>query len=468
MKLIPILLLFSIACSGQSTTIDFMRRANQPAQQVTYSGSTKLSAFMPVNPFYTFTCIKSNGMFYFGAMGLEAQLRNPYMLRYNPTTNTVDQELKINVSGVVTYDIHRMPTIAQDGSARLYMVAEDLQTPANGGHASPIRMYRTSTAGDITTFSLFSTVTTDRFAYPHLYIDRNNIFYVFARGTNSTFNFIRGQYWMFKSLNKGTTWTSLKIYDSGDEQKVAYFQRIHDYSDAGLYLVLNERDNDNFNYTYVAIIKSLDGGTTWTNLSGSFSKNVSSSGALTRTELRTNCMVYDSPAPTTKGVNFEGGVVKSNGVVKMLLSPQTKTGNSIPTTGVEEITLDELRLYTFSGGSWTYNNVSFPANQTFYWAGDKPTRYINGNQTYDDIVVIDVNTRNVFLKRSSDNFATSTSTQILSGSGHNYRMGDIAFNATNEQDYILIIADPIGDPLLWQNESTTNYTNLLIYRPATN
>jgi len=459
------LVLISLLSFGQ-TSLDVLTRPGISQITQSINGSTKLAAFMPVNPFFTFTCVKSNGKYFFGAMGLEAQLRNPYVYRYNPANNTVEQEYTFTVSGADTYDIHRVPTFTEDDQKNIWMVAEEL-LPASGGHSTPLRVYKTSTPGDITTLTNIATIS-NRYAYPHIYIDRNSIVYIFARGTNSG-AFIRGQYWMHKSINKGLTFSSTKIYDSGDEQKVAYFQRIHDYSDNGLYLVLNERDNDNFNYKYVAIVKSMDGGTTWTNMSGSFSKNVVSSGALTRSEMRTNCMLFENtPADNNKGVCYEGGVVKSDGTIKILLSPQTKTGNSIPTTGIEEIRLDELRFYIYSGGSWTYNNVNIPSNMTFYWAGDKPTRYINGNKNYDDLVVIDVTTRNVYKYRSTNNFASQTSTLLLNGSGHNYRMGDIPFNATNEDDYLLIIADPVGDPLIWQGEGTTNYTNLVLLRPANN
>lgn len=458
--LLPFLFAFS-SLFGQE--LSFIRRPKLTDQSTTINGSTKIAAFMPSNPFFTFTCVKSNGKFYFGAMGLEGQLRNPFMYRYDPVTNIADQETEINVSGVVTYDIHRVPTVSQDSRGNIWMVAEELQTPGNGGHSSPLRVYKTGTPGDMTTLALVNTIP-NRYAYPHLFIDKNDNIYIFARGTNSN-TFIRGQYWMHKSVNNGATFTSTKIYDSGDEQKVAYFQRIHDYSD-NLYLILNERDNDNFNYTYAAPIKSTDGGTTWTNIPGTFSKNVVSVGALTRSDMRTNCLLYETPTPLLNAVNYEGGVVKSDGTVKLLISLQTPTGVDVPTTGVEEVVLDELRFYVYSAG-WTYENVSIPSNMTFYWAADKPTRYVNGNKGYDDVIVIDVATRNVYMKRSYDNFNTTYSSRLLlNGSGHNYRMGDIAFNATNEDDYVFIIADPIGDPLLWQNESTTNYTNLVIFRPG--
>lgn len=427
----------------------------------TFNGAGRLAPFMPVNPFFTFTTLLSNGKYYFGAMGLEATLRDSYMFQYNPSTNEIEHVVRVQISGVVTYDIHRMPTISVDGSGNIFMAAEELQTPANGGHASPIRVYKTKIPGEIGSLEQIAVIS-NRWSYPHIHVDGTTV-YIFARGTNSN-TFIRGQYWMHKSTNGGTSFASpVKIYDSGDEQKVAYFQRLHDYNN-NLYLILNERDNDNFNYTYVAIIKSTDGGTTWTNISGSFSKNIVSVGAITRSEMRTNCMIYETPTPMTNAVNFEGGVVKSDGTVKVLISLQTPTGVDVPTTGVEEVVLDELRFYVYNAG-WTYNTVDIPPNMTFYWAADKPTRYINNDQNYDDIVIINVSTRDVSMARSTDNFATQSSTVLLSGSGHSYRMGDMAFNAESEDDYILIIADPVGDPLLWQNEGTTNYTNLRIYKP---
>lgn len=450
-----------------------MRRLNGPANatpytpgQVDFKGNAKLSSFITCNPFYTHTVLKNtDGKFYFACQGKENLTRDVFTFKYDPTTNRIEQTIRTTISGVVTFDIHRQATLANDASGNIYMVAEDLQTPGNGGHASDIEVYKTSTPGNLSTLANISTIN-GRLSYAHIYNDGTRIF-VFARGTTLN-TFIRGQYWMFVSTNGGATFSAgTKIYDSGDEQKVAYFQRLQSH-DGNLYLSLNERDNDDFNYKYIAVIKSTDNGVTWTNLAGTFSKVPGVAGAITRTEMRTNCMVYDSPNPTVLAVCFDGGVVKSDGTVKLLISTQTLTGESIPETGVEEVILEELRFYVYSGGAWSFQNVDIPEDMTFYWASDKPYRYMNNNAAYDDIVFIDhFQDRDVYIKHSTNNFATQTDTKILDGTGHSYRCGDAAFNAEDEDDYFLVLCDPHGDPdNMADGDNDGDYSDLtLLYVP---
>ncbi len=202
----------------------------------------------------------------------------------------------------------------------------------------------------------------------------------------------------------------------------------------------------------------------WQNQAGTFSKNVSSAGALTRTEWYTNCLVLDSPNYSTKAVNHEGGVCKSDGSIKILASIQTLTGNTY--VGNPETSLDELRWYYWTGSAWAYHNVTIPAGPTtFYWAYQRMWIVVNNNTTYDEVLYIDKTaSNNVYLKRSTDNFNTQTSKLILPGNSK-WRLGSITVNSVDESDKVFVLTNTNGDPFEIDNEDRSDYSDLLVLFP---
>lgn len=441
---------------------------NTKQDTIKINGLNKLSSFVAVNPFYTYTAVKNtDGNFFFSAMGRIDKRRDPYVFRFNPTTKKVDQERRLALATVETRDVHRTSTFTNDASGNILMASE-IPNPSTGGHGYYIKIHKTTTPGDITTFTNTATIT-GRWSYPLIYNNGSKVF-VSARGTTLS-TFIRGQYWYCTSADGGETFGSMiKLYDSGNEQKVAYFQRIHDFTNGTTYMSLNERDNDATNYTFLAVVKTTDF-ITWSNVQGTFSKNVVSNGAITRAEMLANCLVFQSPSPTTIAVNFEGGVVKSDGQIRILVSIQTLTPNDITDpvlnagSGIREVELDELRFYTYNGG-WTYNNVQIPDNMRFYWATDKPIQYLNNNEAFDDIIFIDhTQSRDVYIKRSLDKFATTVNIKKLNGLGTKYRLGSCAYNVSKTEDNIIVLCDPVGDPIMGYFQATDgeeDYSNIKI------
>lgn len=427
--------------------------------QLAVDGETKLSAFKTVDPFYTFSVLKNavDGKYYFTAMGREDKNRDPYVYRYNSATNTVEQEQRIAM-GIVTEDTHRSPVINVDSSGNIYLVVEELQVGADS-HGTDIKIYKTTTPGDVTSLALLNTIV-GRYSYPVIDISGTNIF-IGARGTTSEVTFIRGDWWYHTSADSGSTFAAaVQLYDSGDENKVAYIQRVHSF-DGGVHLVLNERDNTLEAYTFVAYLKTTDN-ITWSNISGSWTKNVVSSGAITRAEIVSNCQILASPDTATTSVCFEGGVVKSNGDVKICITVQSETGNTY--VGNPEVHITDLRFYTYSAG-WSYNSVDIPVNLLVYWAYIRPFQYLNNDEAFDDIAFVDVTDyRHGYIMRSTDNFTTQTNTKIIDGNGL-YMMGEGAFNVQSEDDYLIVLNDPKGDVFELTNEGAEDYSDLMIVRP---
>lgn len=427
-------------------------------QLLSIDGEDKLSSFKTIDPFFTFSCLKNlDGKYYFVGMGRTDVGRDPFVYKYNATTNQIEQEFRVEMGAVDNEDTHRKAVINIDASGNIYLVAETLQPEINL-HGTNLEVYKTTTPYDLSSFELLSTIT-GRFAYPTIHVNGSNIF-ITARGSDSTVTFLRGEYWMYRSTDGGETFDAGRaIYDSGDEQKVAYFQRLHDYS-GNMYYVLNERDNDLENWRYVALIKSTDG-ITFTNAQESFSKNVDVDGAITRTNMTASCTIGGSPDVNNIACCFEGGVVKSNGHIKVCMSLQSLTGSVIG--GNPEVEYDSLRHYTFSSGSWAYNNVDIPAGIECYWAYERPIQYLNNDESFDDIVFIDfTNNHDVYIKRSTDNFATaSTNMKKVNGNGL-YMMGQAAFNTSTEEDYVIVLADPQGETTSGADETSADYSNLLV------
>lgn len=426
---------------------------------LTVEGENKLASFKPIDPFFTFSCLKNlDNKYYFVGMGRTDVGRDPFVYKYNPTTNQIEQEFRLEMGAVNNVDTHRKASLNIDASGNLYLVAETLQ-PESNNHGTNLEVYRTTTPYDITTLTLLSTIT-GRYTYPSIHVNGSNVF-VSARGSDSTVTFVRHQYWLYKSTDGGTTFDAGRpIYDSGDVQKVAYFQRVHDYS-GNLYYLLNERDNDLENWRYIALIKSVDNGVTFTDgKTGSFSKNVDVAGAITRTEMTANCIIQGSPEINTIASCYEGGVVKSNGEVKLIHSLQSLTGNVI--NGNPEIVYDELRFITIAGGVVSFNQVTIPVDLQCYWAYERPFQYINSDETFDDIAFVDfTDNHSVKILRSIDDFATQVTKRKVEGNDR-YIFGQGTFNITTEEDYVLIIVDPQGITTSGVSESPGDYSNLLV------
>jgi hypothetical protein len=343
-----------------------------------------------------------------------------------------------------------------DSSGNLYVVCEKLHTTE--GHGADILLYKTSTPGDISTLTLIKTLT-GRWSYPNILVSGTNVF-ISARGSTNTTNFIRGQQWYYNSTDNGANFgAAVQLYDSPDEdENVSYMWLQHDYT-GGINIILNERDNVLGNWTFISFIKGTFNSNVWTNAGGTFSKNVSSSGFITRAEFIADCLVIDSPNHTTISVNHAGGCKKSDGSLRMLVAVQTLTGNDFE--GNPETEIDEIRMYSFAAGSWSYNNVTIPSGMILYWAYQHYILYLNqDDEDLDQILFIDpTNDNDVNILSSDDAFATQTSVLKLVGNTR-WRLGTVSRNTT-DLDRLIVLVDTIGDLFEITAETPLDFSNIV-------
>lgn len=421
-------------------------------------GLDKIAAFLPVSSAYTFGCCKNvDGCYYFVAMGRINKWRDPYVYKYNPSTNLVEQGHRIQI-GVPIWDTHRLPTIDHDDDGNIYVCCEELHV--TNLHGSTMRLYKTTVPGDLSTLTLIKTFS-GRWSYCHVCVNGSNVF-ITARGTTSTVSFARGTLYYWNSTDGGQNFGSpVQFYGSGNEQKVAYFRRVHCEDRSQIYLLLNERDNDTVNWTFVSLMKGTFNSNVWTNVTGSFSKNVSSSGATTRAEHVANALVLETTDYNDQAIQFRGGHVKSDGTVKLLLTVEEKTGNET-SPGNPEVLFEELRFYIHNGTSWSYNNADLLDESELGWG--PIMRYVDSHEEFDDIIYVDPVTRDVSLRRSYDNFATEISIPLVEGNGRNFMFGTHAFNAVTEDDYLFIMRDSVGAIRVSDVEKPLDYTDLYLLR----
>lgn len=423
---------------------------------VIVDGETRLTSFSVAG---TGCVLGPDGKYYFTAKGMASANRDVFVYKYNSETNEIEQEFRITV-GYVHYDSHRFGAIDVDGDGNIYVAFEDLHSTDT--HGGPIHIWKTATPGDLSTMREIKRLP-GRWSYVHIKVNGSNVF-VEARGSTSEIDFVRDEIWYFNSTDGGATFGSaVKLYDSLDADLPAYVFHIPDQSDPSkICIVLNERSNITATWGFVAVFRGSVNSNVWTNYEGDFSKDVSGSGAITRTEARSDCMVVDGVAD--HDINLDGGMIKPNGDIKLLLLYQEQTENEY--VGNRENELIELRLYFYASG-WDFNEIDIPAGMVYYWAYQRPAKYVVQDESFEDVYFIDrTNNNNVYRKRSTDDFASNqTDTLILTGNGK-HKTCQPPQNISNDEDQLLIVSwSPSGDEFeLGDSEEPEDYSNILLLK----
>lgn len=434
------------------------------AIELYFNSEATLSEYKPLDPFYTFGLGKNpvDGYYYFAAMSIAGPPlnRSSYVFKYDIATNTIIDQVHIPRTASITssYDAHAIPTIQFDANGHIYMCNEkgdngDGTTPEQ--HNSDFLIYKTGTAGVLSTITLWKTIT-GFYAYPKLWVNGATI-YAGARGTKASLSFTK---WAInKSIDSGATWTEYIVCElTGTPTRRAYFNTVHNFDNNDLTLVLNIRNEESASFESLSFMRSSDG-ITWSNAQGSFSKNVSTVAALTFAEIQNNMLVWGVNS-AVRQVAFEGGCVK-NGLVKLLISnSEIQPG---PNNGNVKVKYLELRIYTFKNGEWTYKDMSsiLPTDYIHLWAEERTIQYIP-SLNEDTIAVLDRTDLNkVKLRRyiSSDNFNSYQSKLDFEGAG-NYYYGSNAFNSETLDEQLIILNDVQGP-----YDDFNSFSNLRVINP---
>jgi hypothetical protein len=239
-----------------------------------------------------------------------------------------------------------------------------------------------------------------------------------------------------KSNDYGITFESSYLVYTCGENNGAYNQKLNS-RDGWNYLVIFERNQISSLFISVSIIKTQDF-ITWYNVQETFNK----AGNLLPPELYLNCLVKQSTDYNIQSIQYEGGGVKENGDIILLVSGGVYIGDKIE--GNAKVQNNLLRIYKYSNGTWTYKDLKgINYGIEAYWAYDKMYR-VHICEEYSYIYFID-SKDNRTLKRitSHDDFETYSINSMLLGNG-NYLMGSSSYNS-DESNSAVIVIDTITD-----------------------
>jgi hypothetical protein len=426
-----------------------------------YNSGGTISEFKPIDSIFTWGVGKNpvDGQYYFCAMstGGPPLNRSHYVFKYNMASNAITQQVHVPKSAGITssQDTHPIPIITFDSAGRTYLVVEKAanSTGWSDGHNTDILIYRTGTAGDLSTMALWKTLA-GKYSYPRLWINGSS-YYMAARNTRAAADTTKQSIEI--SSDGGVTWAAHQYIDTGGAGKRAYARNIFSYQ-GEMIVCINIRNDNNAAFESISVVKSTDG-IHWSNWQGSFSKDTKVFGAITLAEMEANYMLWTVNSSTNQ-LTFEGGRA-SGGSIKVLGARSSKTG--VVVDGNSQTQYQEMRLYTYSSGAWTYKDVSalIPSGYTHFWAYERILHYVNTPDA-DFIYVLDRrNTADcrLYEYKSLNGFDTWQQREVWQGSG-NYYFGSATHNAQNQDEHLVILVDTQG---IYDDFSSSS--NLLIINP---
>ena len=187
---------------------------NKPVSAATtyyHDGTGEISEYKPSPPQYTWGAMlnKVDGYYYFGLLskGGAPLNRSHYVIKYDRATNTVLQKVHVPKSAEITssFDSHPAPVIHCDELGHVYSVVERgaQSTGASDGHNTDLLVYKTTTAGDLTTLTLWKTLP-GKYSYPKIWKIGSNYF-IGGRGKRAAQDLQR--WTLEQSTDGGATWT---------------------------------------------------------------------------------------------------------------------------------------------------------------------------------------------------------------------------------------------------------------------
>lgn len=259
----------------------------------------------------------SNGNTYFTTAEKTGGLsRQGNIYRYNHDAKTLTGPTRLGIINPGQTDNHQIPSVIAFN--------DTVVTAEENGHQTYISIKRSNSLG--ASYSQVSTigtvqnvpnaVATSAFGYPTPYRKGSDL-YMFVR-----YQYNEGSY--FKSTDRGTTWGSKVAICTMNPAGYTppggfyyntnywnYFSLVAPGSDGRCHYFVSLRNADgSFNAPVVQVYYLYsDDMVTWKNVSGSFSKNVSVSGKVTREEMDANCVWEPTTGVTDDYVIFEAGVV---------------------------------------------------------------------------------------------------------------------------------------------------------------
>jgi len=220
-----------------------------------------------------------------------------YVFYYDYDTGKFSDFYLAAEAGLGSDDSHGKPSIIVNNEGRVILAMDSVVA---GNHNQGI-IVRYSGIEDITTWTK-STPSKLKYAgvfanasYPQLFKLNGNLFCVARYGLSSTDHY-RNIIW--KSADGGLNWSDgymLCSVQDADTNMWSYHLVKVNKNNTKVGVAINERDRTNTHSPHrIYYIESTDG-VNWGNASGTFIKNIETSGLITRTELATYCAVAGRP-----------------------------------------------------------------------------------------------------------------------------------------------------------------------------
>ncbi|MCD4848203.1 MAG: T9SS type A sorting domain-containing protein [Candidatus Aegiribacteria sp.] len=218
------------------------------------------------------------------------------VLYYDHDTEELSESYGVGpgTPGATDCHAHGAVIVADDG--HIIVIHEKLWNTGGSGHNSEYQIKRSVNPEDPSAGFTLVHQTGSGNCYPKIWKTANGDLFVSSRyGSDSYYNHYRIM--LFKSTDNGLTWDAGNIVvNFGTARNYwAYHGRITQSDTDGIHLAVNRCDRDpGYGYPDCYYLNSEDG-ENWTNIDGSFTKNIITDGPLTCDEMDSHCLVQHLP-----------------------------------------------------------------------------------------------------------------------------------------------------------------------------
>ncbi|AHM62300.1 hypothetical protein D770_20255 [Flammeovirgaceae bacterium 311] len=436
-----------------------------PRQSLYLTEEGRLSEWKPVSsPFSTVNGLvynRVNGHHYFSAQSIGGipWNRSSFVYRYDKSGNQIVQQVHIPKHNDITeaWDTHPVPVthVLEDGNILVTVEKTMDSNNRSNGHNTDMLLYKTTVPGDLSTLAYWKSLP-GFYCYPKVWQKGPYIHFNF-RGTRGGLDLTKTI--LESSYDSGVTFTDRIIVDipMTSPLRRAYTRMLWDESSEEMILLLTIRNDSIGIYESVYAIRShISDGKVWQNWEGTFSKDVSTQGAITFAEIQPCLVWYNNPE---QYITLAEGGAAANGTLKLLMS------RSIPTGGVfdnnAESTQEDLRLFFNDGSGWKWNSLKsiMPSPSYAHYTSQENLISFASLPDADYIQVMDKTNSPVcrlYEHRSTNNFQSYTSKLIWEGVG-SYYLGPKTANARSIKEQLSLLVDVQGQQTQFNSSS-----NLLV------
>lgn len=213
-----------------------------------------------------------------------------FVFVYDHSARRLSESVSLPPKFANAADVHGHGALVVTGGGYIIAAHEELTSEGSDSHQSPFIIQKSNAAEDISAFTKITTLGT-YLSYPQLSKVGDRI-YLTGRNLHSKID-------SFYSDDQGATWSAAKtLVNLGNENLWAYNYHINGTSNSKLRIVVNMCDKQNSSpysqvYSDIYYLES-DDGISFTNLQGTYSHDVDSLGALTKSVLDDNYIIRSS------------------------------------------------------------------------------------------------------------------------------------------------------------------------------